>query len=127
MTALDEPTQALTELEMARNPWEDNLKETLRTLDAIDKRMDPMKKWNPELYTERVNLVWMAFDLARELDYVVSVAPAQTTPDGILVSIVLPLSLGDYPVTWLIPAGPVWSQTPSERTSRIYEYTLDLP
>ena len=62
---IDEPTQSMGVL-MERNPWEDNLKETLRTLDAIDKRLNPMKTWRPEMYTERTNLVWLAFDLARE-------------------------------------------------------------
>lgn len=123
---VDEPTQAIGVL-MERNPWEDNLKETLRTLDAFDKRLDPMKNWHPEVYIERVALVWMAFDIARELDMEVSVSPAPETPDGIYVSIVLPLTTGNYPVSWLIPAGRHWNQTKEERTRRIYEYTLDLP
>ena len=134
MTALDEITQAFPTVRFRermgvvdRNPWEDNLKETLRTLDAFDKRIDPMKTWHPEVYVERTNLVWLAFDIARELDLQVCVAPSPDTPDGILVSIVLPLSDGYYPVSWLIPAGSVWAQTKEEKTRRITEYTKDLP
>lgn len=132
MTAFDEITQPMRVLTMDRNPWEDNLKETLRTLDAFDKRLDPMKAWNPEVYEERTRLVWLAFDIARELDLQVSVAPCPDTPNGILVSILLPLSdetyYGDwYPVTWLIPAGKVWGQTKEEKTRRITSYTKDLP
>lgn len=137
MTALDEITQAMFPTNyfrqkmgigaVERNPWEDNLKETLRTLDAFDKRMDPLKTWHPEVYTERTNLVWLAFDIARELDMEVSVSPAPETPDGILVSIMLPLKNDYYPVTWLIPAGKVYGQTKEMRTFRISEYTKDLP
>jgi len=123
---IDEPTQAMGVL-MDRNPWEDNLKETLRTLDAFDKRLDPMKTWHPEVYAERTNLVWLAFDIARELDMTVHVAPSPDTPDGILVSILLPLHDDYYPVTWLIPAGKTFNLTKEMRTYRITEYTKDLP
>lgn len=111
----------------AENPFELELMETLRALDAFDKRLDPMKTWNPEIYKERNHLIWHAFDIARELDMDVSIAPEPSTPDGIQISIVLPLSDDNYPVTWIVAAGPVWGQTKEEKSRRINEYTKDLP
>ena len=112
---------------MERNPFEDELKETLRTLDAIDKRLDPMKTWRPAAYKERNHLIWHAFDIARELDMEVGIAGDPDTIDGILISIVLPLTDGYYPVTWLVAAGRYGNQTKELRSRRIAEYTKDLP
>jgi|SRR5688572_19284051 len=109
------------------NPFELELMETLRTLDALDKRLDPMKMWHPEVYKERNYLIWHAFDIARELDMEVGIAGDPDTIDGILISIVLPLTDGYYPVTWLVAAGRYGNQTKELRTQRIDEYTKDLP
>lgn len=137
MTALDEDTvgifpgeffrEKMKKNSSDRNPFEDELKETLRALDAFDKRLDPMKMWHPEVYKERSYLIWHAFDIARELDLEVGIAGSEDTPDGILVSIILPLNEGYMPVTWLLPAGRYGAQTKEEKTRRIAEYTKDLP
>lgn len=109
------------------NPFEQELMETLRTLDALDKRMDPLRTWQPEVYRERNYLIWHAFEVAKELDMTTSIAPCPDTPDGLMISILLPLTSDSYPVSWLVPSGPYWNQTKEERTRRIAEYTKDLP
>ena len=113
-----------------RNPFEDELMEVLRTLDAFDKRLNHTsgEPWPEHISRERNGLVWAAFDLARMLDMEVGVHADFVHIDKVVVTIELPLSEGYCQVGWHVPAGKPWDgHSRAEKTRRITEYTKDLP
>lgn len=113
------------------NPFEEELKDTLRALDAIDRMLlhDPDVPWPKNVADGRNGLVWHALDLARELDFKWGIGyDALAASYNTIVYIWVPINGEPKQLSWHVPGGVVWDgHTRDEKSRRISEYTKETP
>lgn len=107
---------------MDPNPFRDELKHVLFTLDAIDRRLshNPGDVWPEGVAKERNGLVWHAFDLARELDYHWGIGhDASAAQYKTVVNIYVPIRGKDRPVqlSWHVPNFVEWDGSDRQEKS----------
>jgi hypothetical protein len=116
---------------MELNPFEEELKDTLRVLDAIDNSLshEPGAVWPESVSKERNGLVWHVFDLARELDYPWGVGHDPTaTYFEVILYIHVPINGEMKQLSWHVPRTVAWDGSfREEKSRRITEYTKETP